>query len=758
MAGKKQPPAEATCSFCGRPRGAVKTLIAGPDGLNICNECVEICNAVMTRPEAKAGEAAPSPASRLQVPKPHEIKARLDEYVVGQSRVKKVLSVAVHNHYKRVKSRLEGQAVEDGVEIDKSNILMLGPTGCGKTLLARTLARILDVPFSISDATTITEAGYVGEDVENVLLRLIRAADGNIPRAELGIVYIDEIDKIARRMENVSITRDVSGEGVQQGLLKILEGTVASVPPQGGRKHPQQEMLQINTENILFICGGAFVGLDDIVKRRIGKGVIGFENESAAGAEGPSGHAVGGAGRPGEIRADSGVRGAAADGGGAGSAHGRRPGAYPDRAEERDDPAIPEAAGDGGGAAGIHPGRAAGAGARSGAAGDGRARPAVAAGEHHAGRDVRGAAAQERRALCDQRRGGARAPERAGRGREDRGEGGGEAAGRGGMNRTGIPTQNLRAPVRRFFVFAALALLRGGRAGPHGHADGAGNTTDMHGSIRRTPGVYAEHNEGSLLQCARIIQRVRAENPNTLLLDCGDIFQGTAESFLTRGGIMAKAMNALGYDAYAIGNHEFDWGVDVLGEMLGRMEAPALAANLLAGPEAPEAFRKVLPYVIREVDGLKVAIVGLTTPNIPNWFRDVAAHDLSVVDSRRALERTLPLVRKERPHILILLVHQGLMAEDDDANEINGICRRFGEFDLVLGGHLHWVLAGARIGESTTRRPGRAPAASCASDLTYDTVEDAVVGKRFDYLPVTRRHEGGSRSGRAGGGRPGEGR
>ena len=281
MAGKKQPPAEATCSFCGRPRGAVKTLIAGPDGLNICNECVEICNTVMARPDAKAGAAAPSPASRLQVPKPHEIKARLDEYVVGQGRVKKVLSVAVHNHYKRVKSRLEGQKDDDGVEIDKSNILMLGPTGSGKTLLARTLARILDVPFSISDATTITEAGYVGEDVENVLLRLIRAADGDIPRAELGIVYIDEIDKIARRMENVSITRDVSGEGVQQGLLKILEGTVASVPPQGGRKHPQQEMLQINTENILFICGGAFVGLDDIVKRRIGKGVIGFEQESA---------------------------------------------------------------------------------------------------------------------------------------------------------------------------------------------------------------------------------------------------------------------------------------------------------------------------------------------------------------------------------------------------------------------------------------------------------------------------------------------
>jgi ATP-dependent Clp protease ATP-binding subunit ClpX len=281
MAGKKTSAREPGCSFCGRPRSLVKTLIAGPDGLSICDECVEICNTVIQRPAGKEGTAAPSPAGRLQVPKPHVIKERLDEYVVGQERVKKVLAVAVHNHYKRVKSRLEGKKDDDGVEIDKSNILMLGPTGSGKTLLARTLARILDVPFSISDATTITEAGYVGEDVENVLLRLIRAADGNIPRAELGIVYIDEIDKIARRMENVSITRDVSGEGVQQGLLKILEGTVASVPPQGGRKHPQQEMLQINTENILFICGGAFVGVDDIIKRRIGKGVIGFEHESA---------------------------------------------------------------------------------------------------------------------------------------------------------------------------------------------------------------------------------------------------------------------------------------------------------------------------------------------------------------------------------------------------------------------------------------------------------------------------------------------
>ena len=282
MAGKKNHSAEPRCSFCGRPRSAVKTLIAGPDGLSICDECVDICTTVLQHPDSsRRGGKAGAPASRrLAVPRPHEIKARLDEFVVGQERVKKVLAVAVHNHYKRVKSRLDGDRDDDGVEIDKSNILMIGPTGSGKTLLARTLARVLDVPFSISDATTITEAGYVGEDVENVLLRLIRAADGDIARAELGIVYIDEIDKVARRMENVSITRDVSGEGVQQGLLKILEGTVASVPPQGGRKHPQQEMIQINTENILFICGGAFVGIDDIIKRRLGKGVIGFEHEN----------------------------------------------------------------------------------------------------------------------------------------------------------------------------------------------------------------------------------------------------------------------------------------------------------------------------------------------------------------------------------------------------------------------------------------------------------------------------------------------
>jgi len=277
MAGKRLPPRSEFCVFCGRERKSVKSMVTGPDDMSICGDCIDVCNAVLARNQGPAG---PRPdAARLKVPKPHEIKAKLDEYVVGQERVKKVLAVAVHNHYKRVKFRLAGKTADDDVEIDKSNILMIGPTGSGKTLLARTLARILDVPFSISDATTITEAGYVGDDVENVLLRLIRAADGDVARAEVGIVYIDEIDKIARRTENVSITRDVSGEGVQQGLLKILEGTISNVPPQDGRKHPQQETIPINTENILFICGGAFVGLDDIIKRRVGKGVIGFDSE-----------------------------------------------------------------------------------------------------------------------------------------------------------------------------------------------------------------------------------------------------------------------------------------------------------------------------------------------------------------------------------------------------------------------------------------------------------------------------------------------
>ena len=289
------------CMMCGRSRKEAGELLEGPDGLLVCPECGQILGELMmqvsggnrrSRKRDARREAAETPeasaarlARSLKVPKPSAIKAALDEYVVGQDEVKKILAVAVHNHYKRVKLRLGGQREEDdGVELEKSNILMLGPTGSGKTLLARTLARVLDVPFSISDATTVTEAGYVGDDVENILLRLIRAADGDVARAEIGIIYIDEIDKIARRMEDVSITRDVSGEGVQQALLKILEGTIATVPPQGGRKHPQQELIPINTENILFICGGAFVGLGDIQKRRVGKSVIGFQSPDSPAA------------------------------------------------------------------------------------------------------------------------------------------------------------------------------------------------------------------------------------------------------------------------------------------------------------------------------------------------------------------------------------------------------------------------------------------------------------------------------------------